>query len=117
MSHRPPDSGDDTAIDDSGNESDPLIHGTDYDSQRLDYCSSEPHHEPAADRARRRSFIEEDADSLQIAEPTTKKEPPVTWTMLPRKGQLAIITMARLSEPLVQTSLRVSKSLPWTYNQ
>lgn len=33
-------------------------------------------------------------------------EKPVTWASLPKKGQLAIITFARLSEPLTQTSLQ-----------
>lgn len=33
-------------------------------------------------------------------------EKPVTWRSLPKKGQLAIITIARLSEPLTQTSLQ-----------
>ena len=37
-----------------------------------------------------------------------KKEEKVTWSSLPHKSQLAILTLARLSEPLVQTSLRVS---------
>lgn len=32
-------------------------------------------------------------------------EKPVTWATLPRRGQLAILTLARLSEPLAQTSL------------
>lgn len=32
-------------------------------------------------------------------------EKPVTWSSLPNKGQLAILTFARLSEPLTQTSL------------
>jgi hypothetical protein len=35
------------------------------------------------------------------------KEAPVTWMSLPNKRQLAILTIARLSEPLVQTSLQV----------
>ncbi|KAK3383931.1 hypothetical protein B0T24DRAFT_69400 [Lasiosphaeria ovina] len=30
----------------------------------------------------------------------------VSWRDLPRKGQLVVITLARLSEPLVQTSLQ-----------
>ncbi|KAK8234845.1 MFS transporter [Phyllosticta capitalensis] len=34
------------------------------------------------------------------------KEPPVTWRSLPRKDQLLILTLARLSEPLTQTSLQ-----------
>ncbi|KAL4867320.1 hypothetical protein BDV12DRAFT_186733 [Aspergillus spectabilis] len=33
-------------------------------------------------------------------------EKPVTWYSLPNKGQLAILTIARLSEPLTQTSLQ-----------
>ncbi|KAL2827415.1 hypothetical protein BDW59DRAFT_171409 [Aspergillus cavernicola] len=33
-------------------------------------------------------------------------EKPVTWFSLPKKGQLAILTIARLSEPLTQTSLQ-----------
>ena len=32
-------------------------------------------------------------------------EKPVTWLSLPRKDQLAVLTLARLSEPLTQTSL------------
>lgn len=79
-------------------------HGTDYQEQAL----AHPHHEPSYDRARRRSFIEEDEDPLQIEPPTMKKKDEnVTWSSLPHKSQLAILTIARLSEPLVQTSLRV----------
>lgn len=37
--------------------------------------------------------------------PDTKKD--VSWKDLPRKDQLVILIMARLSEPLVQTSLQV----------
>ncbi|KAL0261476.1 hypothetical protein SLS55_002906 [Diplodia seriata] len=34
------------------------------------------------------------------------KDQPVTWSSLPRKDQLVILTLARLSEPLTQTSLQ-----------
>lgn len=34
----------------------------------------------------------------------------VSWGDLPRKDQLIVITLARLSEPLVQTSLQVGSS-------
>ncbi|CAI7653127.1 unnamed protein product [Penicillium glandicola] len=34
------------------------------------------------------------------------EQKPVTWSSLPKKGQLAILTLARLSEPLTQTSLQ-----------
>ena len=33
----------------------------------------------------------------------------VSWRHLPRKDQLIVITLARLSEPLVQTSLQVAR--------
>lgn len=33
------------------------------------------------------------------------KEKPISWMALPRKDQLIVITLARLSEPLTQTSL------------
>lgn len=36
---------------------------------------------------------------------TSDKEEPVTWLSLPNKGQLAILTLARLSEPLSERSL------------
>lgn len=36
----------------------------------------------------------------------TSKPQPVSWKDLPQKGQLAILTLARLSEPLTQTSLQ-----------
>lgn len=34
-----------------------------------------------------------------------RKEEPVSWRSLPRKDQLLVLTLARLSEPLTQTSL------------
>jgi len=64
------------------------------------------------DPERRGSFLSEDGDPLELEIPvgtrTKEKEKPVTWKSLPRKSQLAILTLARLSEPLVQSSLRVS---------
>ncbi|KAN0102221.1 MFS general substrate transporter [Hyaloscypha variabilis] len=35
-----------------------------------------------------------------------EKDEAVTWMSLPHKGQLAVLTLSRLSEPLVQTSLQ-----------
>jgi hypothetical protein len=35
-----------------------------------------------------------------------KKKQIATWSSLPRKGQLALLTISRLSEPLTQTSLQ-----------
>lgn len=37
-----------------------------------------------------------------------KHEEPVTWRSLPHRRQLIILTLSRLSEPLVQTSLQVN---------
>jgi hypothetical protein len=56
--------------------------------------------------ARRVSFVEEEEAHHAEAAAAAKSDPKVTWRSLPRKGQLAILTLARLSEPLTQTSLQ-----------
>ncbi|PBP18093.1 major facilitator superfamily transporter [Diplocarpon rosae] len=71
-------------------------HGTDYRDQALEQSPRELSY----DRARRRSFIEADEDPMQIEPPTMKQEDSATWSSLPHKSQLAILTLARLSEPL-----------------
>jgi MFS family permease len=38
--------------------------------------------------------------------PGKSKHPPVSWSSLPHKSQLLLLTMARLSEPLTMSSLR-----------
>ncbi|KIW26471.1 uncharacterized protein PV07_09564 [Cladophialophora immunda] len=61
--------------------------------------------------ARRPSFIDEEEDPIATATAATRqpeksdKEAPVTWMSLPKKGQLAVLTFARLSEPLTERSL------------
>lgn len=60
--------------------------------------------------ARRVSFLEEDEEQpLSTATATDaasqSKNEPVTWMSLPKKGQLAVLTIARLSEPLSERSL------------
>lgn len=60
---------------------------------------------------RRFSLTEEDETRTDRDATTTiakddEDEKPVTWSSLPNKGQLAILTLARLSEPLTQTSLQ-----------
>jgi hypothetical protein len=47
-----------------------------------------------------------DDDHDGVLGPVEVEEKPVTWSSLPKKGQLAILTLARLSEPLTQTSLQ-----------
>lgn len=54
---------------------------------------------------RRASFIDEEEQAPVLEESTGKKEKPVTWSSLPKKGQLAVLTLARLSEPLSERSL------------
>ncbi|KAL2861847.1 hypothetical protein BJX68DRAFT_251669 [Aspergillus pseudodeflectus] len=49
------------------------------------------------------SVSDEDAP---LSPPPIESEKPVTWASLPNRGQLAILTIARLSEPLTQTSLQ-----------
>lgn len=52
--------------------------------------------------------VDENGDSDNDPESRREdhNEKPVTWSSLPKKGQLAILTFARLSEPLTQTSLQ-----------
>ncbi|KAJ5708363.1 hypothetical protein N7488_008164 [Penicillium malachiteum] len=60
------------------------------------------------DHRRFPSIGESDRD-VPVTEPSEEEvaeEKPVTWSSLPKKGQLAILTLARLSEPLTQTSLQ-----------
>lgn len=52
----------------------------------------------------------DEAQLAELAELEKVKEDPVTWASLPHRSQLIILTLARLSEPLVQTSLQVSRS-------
>ena len=58
--------------------------------------------------ARHASFLDQDEAPLTSPSPTTQKNEagPVAWRDLPNKSQLAILTLARLSEPLTQSSLQ-----------
>jgi hypothetical protein len=49
---------------------------------------------------------------IDTVESKKQKQEPVTWRSLPHRRQLVILTLARLSEPLVQTSLQVSVPFP-----
>jgi len=60
--------------------------------------------------ARRPSLLEEDEEqplstAAAINAAAKTKNEPVTWMSLPKKGQLAVLTIARLSEPLSERSL------------
>jgi Na+/melibiose symporter-like transporter len=61
--------------------------------------------------ARRPSFIDDEEDPIAIATAANasssepEKEAPVTWMSLPKKGQLAVLTISRLVEPLTERSL------------
>lgn len=44
-------------------------------------------------------------DSAGLSKDPEKRNRPVSWSSLPRKDQLFILTLARLAEPIVQTSL------------
>ncbi|KAF4125750.1 Major Facilitator Superfamily [Geosmithia morbida] len=58
--------------------------------------------------------VARDGDDVDV-EAKRQKEESVSWGDLPRKDQLVVITLARLSEPLVQTSLQayVFYQLKW----
>ncbi|KAA8648962.1 putative MFS multidrug transporter [Aspergillus tanneri] len=61
------------------------------------------------DRTRFPSYTDGDSYADECSgddSPEAASEKPVTWRSLPKKGQLAILTFARLSEPLTQTSLQ-----------
>lgn len=62
---------------------------------------------PSAYPPRRPSFIdEEEQPHPDVPGSTPKPEvAPVTWMSLPQKAQLAVLTLARLSEPLSERSL------------
>ena len=65
----------------------------------------------ASSIARHASFLDEDEappkSQSPPSTPTKQDKPgPVSWRDLPKKSQLAVLTLARLSEPLTQTSLQ-----------
>lgn len=73
-------------------------------SQLLGRSSLVPGHRrfPSADE----DDSDKDNDHDGVLGSAPAEERPVTWSSLPKKGQLAILTFVRLSEPLTQTSLQ-----------
>ncbi|KAL4887971.1 hypothetical protein BDV59DRAFT_196861 [Aspergillus ambiguus] len=63
-------------------------------------------HRPLSVNTPSDSDSDDDETSDDEGAPESASEKPVTWASLPKKGQLAILTFARLSEPLTQTSLQ-----------
>lgn len=62
---------------------------------------------PLLQRHRRYSFGgRSETNALGEPQPDAEDDKPVSWRSLPKKRQLAILTLARLSEPLAQTSLQ-----------
>jgi MFS family permease len=62
-----------------------------------------------SDNGSHSSHIDRGSSSVQseiLEEKNEKKDEIVTWRSLPHKGQLIVLTLARLSEPLVQTSIQ-----------
>jgi hypothetical protein len=82
---------------------DTVIFESNSQSRRLEFAPLMTNHQrfPSIDEDDR------DHDPDGVLRPTDgDEEKPVTWRSLPKKGQLAILTLARLSEPLTQTSLQ-----------
>ncbi len=112
-----------------------VLHDSDSDSsdetvippkdevEHADFSDIDIHHDPKEEQPSTRDNNGEGLATLdlQVAaeeggvleppndedEALKEKEAPVTWMSLPHKRQLVILTLARLSEPLVQTSLQV----------
>lgn len=80
---------------------------TSFSRIRLLESSSES---PLSPKERRRSLLSVTEENEDNPSPSPERSPEdekaVTWRSLPKKGQLAILTIARLAEPLTQTSLQ-----------
>lgn len=80
---------------------------TSFSRVRLLESASPSPSSPNQRRPRRFSHTEEsEGDPSPSPKRPPEDEKAVTWRSLPKKGQLAILTIARLAEPLTQTSLQ-----------
>ncbi|KAI9931044.1 hypothetical protein ASPWEDRAFT_34422 [Aspergillus wentii DTO 134E9] len=88
-----------------------IIHDNDSEARRQ-LLAPAPDLTPHRLSSDSNSSSDSDSDSDTDEPPRThgtdenEDEKPVTWRSLPKKSQLAILTFARLSEPLTQTSLQ-----------
>lgn len=81
-----------------------IFDGNSPQARRLGHAPLLTNHRriPSADE----DVSDDENDHDGVLDHGPKEEKPVTWMSLPKKGQLAILTFARLSEPLTQTSLQ-----------
>lgn len=90
--------------DGSGDEEDRLLSGQGNGTRRDSLAGP---FSPIRNRARGYSIASSTTTATVRGETAPEDEKkPVTWRSLPHKSQLAIITFARFSEPLAQTSLQ-----------
>jgi len=61
---------------------------------------------PSANLRQGTSNIEREESAMLVAPEAARDRNPVPWRSLPRKDQLIILTLMRLAEPLVMTSLQ-----------
>ena len=92
----------------------------DFDSASVPYRGGDSEEQPTVTKTaavaehQRFPSVDEDEDGQQDdndgsgheSNEADDDDKPVTWSSLPNKGQLTILTFARLSEPLTQTSLQ-----------
>lgn len=107
---------DTTALQDFAHNVTPQRHHVDAEEEDLPVAREEKPQRPsilprASSIARHAPFLNEDQASRTspspLSTPTKQdKSGPVSWRDLPQKSQLAVLTLARLSEPLTQTSLQ-----------
>ncbi|KPI45792.1 uncharacterized protein AB675_808 [Cyphellophora attinorum] len=110
--------------DDVARDQAPLLSDTDHDTSHEDGRANKAEHDSGMTRptltlqvgstpqlTRRPSFIDKDEQTPAAGGPSSTKDDAinekaaVTWSSLPQKAQLAVLTLARLSEPLSERSL------------
>jgi hypothetical protein len=99
----------DDSEDESSHTPDKLHEAFDEHNATQEYASLRPADEHAHSNSALRQSSAVRAltpTPLETSKQKKRKEEVVTWTSLPHKRQLAVLTAARLSEPLVQSSLQ-----------
>ncbi|EED16469.1 MFS multidrug transporter, putative [Talaromyces stipitatus ATCC 10500] len=84
-----------------------VVEEEEEEEEEEDYNGLFADNEVAESTPRVNGILSSGDDSNGGGEPEPEeKEPPVSWSQLPKKTQLLILVLARLSEPLTQTSLQ-----------